>query len=76
MALIVFAYFSKNFSGCMNERSMFFFPFKRSLMNSETINYYHKAAVSQISVRPTLYSELNLVIFSTIVDLFSLEVGC
>ena len=68
VALLVFAYFSKNFSGCMNERSMFYFPFKLSLMNSKTINYYFKAAASQISVN--LYSELNLVVFSTIVELF------
>ena len=34
-------------------------------MNSNTINYY-KAAASQIS----LYPELNLVIFNTIVDIF------
>lgn len=67
MALIVFAYFSMNFSGCMNQRSMFF-SFIRSLMNSKTINYYFKAAASQISVN--LYSELNLVVFSTIVELF------
>ena len=67
VALIIFAYFSKNFSGCMNERSMFFFSFIRSLMNSETINYY-KAAAGQLSV--ALYPELKLVVFCNIVELF------